>query len=351
MTTPDAFDFTSPPTADRLILRREVVRQGQTDADIRRALGDKLIERVWWGSYVPTAADDSVDEFVRRTNQYREMVLAAVRTGGPRRYLSHQSAACLLEIPLLAPDLSTVHFTAELSGRSSKTLRIHQSSSTTRDLVSIDGIEVTGIARTVCDVARQGTLRQAVCALDSGLYQARRRSIEVALAPAVAAMDRKHGIATLRQALPLASDLSESIDESLSKVTIYESGPIPMPDAQVEIVLADGSVVRSDFGWRDDDGVLRVVGEFDGRVKYHRQSAASGGRLAEDVIYEEKLREDAIRECGIIVARWTWSDLKTPGVLIRRLSVALQRPGSSDASALPLVSAVLCRASLAHGRE
>ncbi|MDL9944771.1 hypothetical protein QSJ19_04075 [Gordonia sp. ABSL11-1] len=69
--------------------------------------------------------------------------------------------------------------------------------------------------------------------------------------------------------------------------------------------------VRRDFGWRDDDGVLRVVGEFDGRLKYHR-SNSFGNRLPEDVIYDEKLREDGIRASGKGVVRWTRDEAVYP---------------------------------------
>ena len=84
---------------------------------------------------------------------------------------------------------------------------------------------------------------------------------------------------------------------------------------------------RCDFGWRDENGKVLVVGEFDGRFKYHRQSAASGERLAEDVIYAEKLREDAIRDCDIIVVRWTWSELKDPQMFAAKVRRALRRAG------------------------
>ncbi|QUD83443.1 hypothetical protein J8M97_01810 [Gordonia polyisoprenivorans] len=312
---------------DRLILRRDAIKRGATDAEIARGLRDGTLARVGWGGYVPVKGDCELDEFAVREERYRDSVLAAVRIGGERRYPSHQSAAALLGIPLLDSDTSKVHFTSKASGRTTQSLIVHQAHITPTDLVEANGVLVTSIARTVCDVAREGTFRQALCALDSGLYQGRKRGISVDLEGVAAGMRRQHGIALLRSALPLADDRSESIGESLSRGVMMESKSVPRPELQAEVVVADGSVKRCDFGWRDSQGSLLVVGEFDGRFKYHRASAASGHRLAEDVIYAEKLREDAIRECGIVVVRWTWQVLRDPDAFVRKILGALRRAG------------------------
>lgn len=327
MTAADDFDFRTAAPADRLILRRQVLAHGGTDADLRNGIRDGSLERIRWGGYARTGAfDDEPDAYARRDARYRTMIHAAVRVGGDRRYLSHQSAAALLAIPLLHLDTTTVHFTSEHTGRTSPGQVIHQAHVPTADLVEVDGLLVTSIGRTVCDVARSGTLREAICALDSGLYQARLRREPIDLAATVDGMRRQHGIATLRTALPHATDRAESIGESLSSCVFIES-TIPRPELQALVRVADGSVKRCDFGWRDARGRLAVVGEFDGRFKYHRQSAVGGPRPAEEVIYAEKLREDAIRECDIIVIRWTWTDLQNPAALITRIRTALRRAG------------------------
>jgi hypothetical protein len=65
------------------------------------------------------------------------------------------------------------------------------------------------------------------------------------------------------------------------------------------------------------------VGEFDGRVKYGR--LLRPGRSAEDVLFEEKLREDRIRDEDHGVVRWTWPDLRERYVLRDRIRRALER--------------------------
>jgi hypothetical protein len=60
---------------------------------------------------------------------------------------------------------------------------------------------------------------------------------------------------------------------------------------------------RTDFGWPK----RRVVGEFDGLVKYGR--TLRPGQDPVEVLVAEKVREDALRAQDLAVVRWIWSDL------------------------------------------
>ncbi|GAC68699.1 hypothetical protein [Gordonia soli] len=230
--------------------------------------------------------------------------------------MSHNSAAVLLDMPLLAPDLSQVHFSAELTGRASGPAHVHEARLAAADVIQLDGISVTSIARTACDVARFGSKHQAVNILDVALRTG-------VLYEVAGRARRHHGIRTLRAALPLADARSESVGKSYSRSVITELVGIPAPDLQVAIALADGSQVRGDFGWRDRSGRIRVIGEFDGRFKYRHDTFRSG-MAPEEIVYAEKLREDAIRASGVIVVRWTWDDLRHPERLRAKLLAALR---------------------------
>ncbi|MGH3564545.1 MAG: hypothetical protein ACRDRH_00645 [Pseudonocardia sp.] len=70
---------------------------------------------------------------------------------------------------------------------------------------------------------------------------------------------------------------------------------------------------RVDFGWPG----LRTVGEFDGRVKYGR--LLRPGQDPGDAVFEEKRREDLIRDEDLRVVRWIWNDLRTFDEVARRL--------------------------------
>ena len=67
---------------------------------------------------------------------------------------------------------------------------------------------------------------------------------------------------------------------------------------------------RSDFGWEE----FRTIGEFDGAQKYGRLLLP--GQAQGDRIYQEKLREDRIRDAGWQVARWTWDELQDGSTVI-----------------------------------
>ena len=74
-------------------------------------------------------------------------------------------------------------------------------------------------------------------------------------------------------------------------------------------------------------GLLRdehkTVGEFDGKIKYGRLLRPR--QCVEDLIFDEKVREDAVRDLGLQVIRWIWQDLYRTGVLRGRVRRALAR--------------------------
>ena len=82
---------------------------------------------------------------------------------------------------------------------------------------------------------------------------------------------------------------------------MIEAG-LPAPRLQREYCARSG-VYRVDFDWG-----AKLVGEFDGMVKYGRLRPSE--KTVADVVLQEKLREDEIRALGPVVVRWTWSMLE-----------------------------------------
>ena len=111
--------------------------------------------------------------------------------------------------------------------------------------------------------------------------------------------------------------------ESYSRVVMMRAG-VPRPTLQYEVRNGLVLVGRADFGWEE----LRTLGEFDGKVKY--AELLKPGQTASDAVYQEKCREDAIRDLGWQVVRWNWTDLKDPAALRRRLERAFQRGSRSS---------------------
>ena len=76
----------------------------------------------------------------------------------------------------------------------------------------------------------------------------------------------------------------------------------------------------TDFAWRRH----RLLGEFDGRVKYGR--LLRPGQTPEEVLWAEKLREDALRRTtGFGMERLVWADLGRPRSTADRLRAMLRR--------------------------
>jgi hypothetical protein len=110
--------------------------------------------------------------------------------------------------------------------------------------------------------------------------------------------------------------------ESVSRVRLHQDG-LPAPEPQQDIYDEDGRLVaRVDFFWEEQ----RTIGEFDGKIKYGR--LLKPGQSIEDVVFAEKVREDALRDLGWQIVRWLWADLYRPGVIRDRVLRAFARSSS-----------------------
>ena len=96
---------------------------------------------------------------------------------------------------------------------------------------------------------------------------------------------------------------------------------VPPAELQWESFLGPRGVHlgRVDFWWSR----FRTVGEFDGQVKYGR--LLRPGQEPGDVVFAEKRREDALRDEGLQVVRWTWRELDRFAAVAERLRRAFER--------------------------
>jgi hypothetical protein len=126
---------------------------------------------------------------------------------------------------------------------------------------------------------------------------------------------RRGNTAALR-AVEFADGRAESPDESRSRVAIARCG-LPVPILQHRFEIAGGA--RVDFWWPEHG----TVGEFDGRVKYGR--LLRPGQDPAEVLWEEKRREDALRDTGASVVRWVWDEIPTFDPVADRIRRAFAR--------------------------
>ena len=193
---------------------------------------------------------------------------------------------------------------------------MHAAPLTEGDITTIDGVPVTSLARTVLDLCRTVPIEQAVAAGDRALAFGLVRAV---LEDHLAQMSRWPGTRQARRAVALLDPRSESAGESVSRVRLHEEG-LPVPELQQDIYGQDGRfVARVDFCWKEQ----RTIGEFDGKIKYGR--LLKPGQSIEDVLFEEKRREDALRDLGWQIVRWLWRDLYRPGVIKDRVVRAFAR--------------------------
>lgn len=201
------------------------------------------------------------------------------------------------------------------------------------------GLRVTTPQRTAVDLAAQLPLPHALMALDdaarrTALTRVRPQDLRgpldaellaFSLVPLQRAATTSTHVRTrsrVQHALDLVDPRRESPSESFTFGHIAQAG-LPLPDAQVPIMVAGGGVVYGDLGWEE----FSLIAEFDGAVKYGR--LARFNNLGENTsLADQAKREELIRGAGWKVIRWLFSTiLASPAAVLRQLHATLVRHG------------------------
>ena len=183
------------------------------------------------------------------------------------------------------------------------------------DVTLRDRLPLTSLARTAVDLCRHTPVwHDAVIVADSAL----RLGLEkTALQSAAARAAGWRGGATAVRAADFADARSQSAAESVARALFAEHPSLAGWDLQVRIGDADGFFAQVDFLFR----AHRTIVEVDGRVKY----SDPWGKPA-DVLWEEKQREDRLRDAGYEVVRVTWEQLIAhPERVVERMLAAFAR--------------------------
>jgi hypothetical protein len=116
--------------------------------------------------------------------------------------------------------------------------------------------------------------------------------------------------------IDFAETQAESPLESVSRVNMRAIG-VPRPELQRSYSDAAGVIGAVDFAWEE----FGLLGEADGDVKY-LQARFRGDRTADQVVLDEKIREDRLRALSRRMARWRWATAIDPDALRRKLAAA-----------------------------
>jgi hypothetical protein len=297
-----------------LISRSQVVRDGGDASSLERDARRGLAVRLAAGVYV--RADDwrSLDA----ASQHAARVHAVLPRLGPHAVVSLESALAVRGFPLLGEWPRRVHVIARQRARDKVSESVHHHSAPLVDgeIDMVDGLPVVGAARAAVDTVRRRDLRGATVVLDHGLREGAcdRAGLEAALA----ARPGVPGSRRAAVAVAFADGRAESPGESLSRAGMQAAG-LARPEVQVRFPWRGALIGFVDFWWPQ----FGVIGEFDGEVKY-RDERMRAGRSPEQVVIDEKRREDDLRSVPGVrtVVRWTWGDALRVEPMVRALARA-----------------------------
>ena len=311
------------PILEHLVRSREdLILNGWTDRRIATAVRAGVLFHIRRGWYID--ADERSGLWPEE--QHRAHVIAVARDGRGGAIASHTSAAVLWRLPLYRIRCARVHLTTSRARRISSAPDVmrHATPIDAEDVVDIDGIRCTSLARTVFDLIGTLPLDAAVALADAAERQMALRlrewdveavtSWRLGLSRRLGEAGGMRGIRQARWVFGFADGRAESPGESVSRLQLRRLGYAP-PALQVPIPGPDGRMYYVDFGM-DEVGSF---GEFDGKGKYLDEAMRSG-RSIEQVVHDEKRREDWIRgRTQQRFARWESEHIGTPRALGRRL--------------------------------
>jgi hypothetical protein len=197
-----------------------------------------------------------------------------------------------------------------LTGRVRAGVRFHLGRLSDSSVMSVDGVVVTRPARALVELACVTTYETAVIAMDAALRH--RLTSREDLRDALDVVNWWPGSGTAQAAVAFADGRAESVGESRLRVLMDNQG-LPEPSLQTPFGTSDGNVIaRVDFYLREHG----VVVEFDGLLKYRDRTV--------NTVLAEKVREDRLREMGLVVVRVTWDELADPVGVGRRIRRAME---------------------------
>jgi hypothetical protein len=163
------------------------------------------------------------------------------------------------------------------------------------------------VARTIIDIAREHGELDSIVVGDHAL---RLRMISLdELRNVAQECSAFPWIRRAWRALEQIDDRAESPLETYARLVLHRL-PFPRPELQVNIFDEQGTfVARLDAYW-DDWGIAT---EFDGRGKY---------QTPQD-LWDEKRREDRLRELGIVIIRLAFEDLRNHALVLAKLRSAV----------------------------
>jgi predicted transcriptional regulator of viral defense system len=269
---------------------------GKSPGQIRTMIRNGVLVPIGRGIYVPGSVARQFAAVPHGEHVLR--VAATLLRNGRDCAASHQSAALLHNIALIADRVAEVTITTWKGGRHGHRHGVHTYATAMPDahLTRKFGLPVTTAARTVLDLATSLTFAEGVVAADSALHQELTTAAE--LWHVAGEGRRRRGGDRANRVAAFANRLAESPLESLARVT-FDEGGLPPPELQVPITSAEKQFIgRVDFLWPH----YKVVVEVDGAAKYDLDPQRARTEL---------WRDKALRRAGYEVIHFSWAEITT----------------------------------------
>lgn len=278
----DAWWWQQPAEAG-LLRRRNLVAGGVPPDTVGAAVRRQHITPVQRGIYLPGK---------RQPGALDEAQAALFAVDEPGSAVSHHTAARLHG--LVVPDGGPAHLTIPRPERRPHRDRLvlHTARLPAPDVVVLDGVATTAVARTLVDLCRVLGRVSAVWALEDAM----RRGLVTAaeLAAAARRLARTPGIIRARERLRAADPRSQSPLETDARMRLADAG-LPPPEPQMQVVLPDGRSAFIDLGYPEH----RVGIELDGRAWHELPEA----------VFRDRHRQNGVAVTELMLLRFTWWDV------------------------------------------
>lgn len=291
------------------------MRGSSVPNDVR--ISGRRVTRVSRGAYVVTR---EWDELFSEGRLCTRAQAAHLRMRAADGVFALATAGALHRLPLyrVRSDRVDMIFVGRHPRHSGRDVARHHLPLSADEVVTIDGMRVTSLERTVYDMVRLVSLEAAVVAFDAALRQIawdaerniydeeRAERFRAAVRERIAAHSGARGIRQARFVVEFADGRAQLPGESISRLWMWQLG-VQSAQLQYRVDLPDGRYALLDFCWPR----LGRWAEFDGRFKY-TDSTVMSGRTKEQVLLDQAQRQQVVEDTmGWRCDRWGFAQMTT----------------------------------------
>ncbi|MBA3268490.1 MAG: hypothetical protein H0T70_09580 [Acidimicrobiia bacterium] len=282
---------------DRVFSRSQLLAAGVSSATIKGRLRSGLLVVVHRGVYSLGAP--------AWRGRLRAAVLAVEGA-----VLSHRSAGSMHDL-LTGGTGTAIDVTTCLHGHAREGITVHRVRALpANEVVAVDGIPCTSVARTLVDLAATESRRVVEQALDA----AELHRVYDGMALGAAMRQGRPGAARLRMidAEHFAATTITRNEFEEAFLALCRAGGLPQPEMNAPLALPSGRAIEVDALWRD----ARVAVELDGRAAHLRRKCFESDRV----------RDVELTVAGFLPARFTWRTVnREPAWVERQLRALMER--------------------------